>query len=1033
MKILGPLLLALAPVLTAAVAGSKPVDFNRDIRPILSDNCFACHGPDETRRMAQVRLDTPEGARAVVVPGDSSKSRIYARISHADPKRRMPPPAFGHTLTDKQVELVKNWIDSGAAYQTHWAYTAPKRVDPPPVKQAKWVRNPIDGFILARLEKEGLRPSAEADRVTLLRRLSFDLTGLPPTPSEVDSFVKDKAPDAYEKQVDRLLASAHYGERMAMQWLDLARYADTHGYHIDSHRDMWVWRDWVIKAFNGNMPFDRFTEEQLAGDLMPNATLDQRVASGFNRNHMINYEGGAIPEEYHVEYVADRAETTSTVWLATTMTCARCHDHKYDPIKQSDYYKLFAFFNNVKEKGLDGRDGNAEPFLQLPDDRQKQVLDDLTARMAAFEKELPAKVVDASLGAWEKQQTLDFAGPSSLRSGLLAHYEMDGTLSDSSGNYLHGRVSRGDALLLQAPIGKVVDFPADSYAQLGNVKLGSNFTIASWFSQNHHEPQTVLRKGGQFEVWYDASEPLPHLRRGAHLHVELPGLHVRTRDRLVQRDYYHVVLHCSPSALNIRINGEPVPTVVEPVSNLSGTGGVEVGIAKVREGRNGFRGRLADLRFYDRALTEDEIRYLSIRHRVASLLAIDSSKRTKEQKEKLRDYFLTWQAPEEMRAAYTGMQKLKAAKAALDDEIPNTMVMSELDKTRETFLLARGDYRNQKDKVTPNVPAVLPPLEAGVPANRLALARWLVNGQNPLTARVAINRYWQNYFGLGLVKTSENFGSQGEPPSHPELLDWLATEFVRTGWDVKGMQRLIVTSATYRQSSKATPALLERDPENRLLARMSRFRLSAETVRDNALAVSGLINRKIGGKSVYPYQPPGIWEEIARGEIFSAQVYRQSHGEDLYRRSMYTFWKRTAPPASLSTFDAPDREKCVSRRSVTNTPLQALVLMNDPTYLEASRVLAQRVLAEGGTDATKRIQFAFRSATGRLPQPRELKVLQALAAKQKAIYAADPKAAADLLQAGEAPVDKRWKPEELAAWSNVASVILNLDEAMTKE
>jgi hypothetical protein len=566
--------------------------------------------------------------------------------------------------------------------------------------------------------------------------------------------------------------------------------------------------------------------------------------------------------------------------------------------------------------------------------------------------------------------------------------------------------------------------------------LGNNYSIAAWLVQGHHEPQTILQQAGRLSVWWDASEPMPHLRRGAHLHVETPGVHLRTRDRLVQTEQYHVaILHSQAGGVTIRINGQAVPVVREAESAIkSGDAGtLAIGQEKDSEVRNGFRGRIADLRIYTRVLDESELRYLAVDHRVPHMLTIAVKQRPKELTRRLREHYLAHVAPVETKSAWADLQQLREQKARLDDAIPNTMVMSEMDTPRDTFVLGRGDYRNHGEKVTPNVPAVLPPLAASAKPDRLALAQWLVDPQHPLTARVAVNRYWQNYFGIGLVKSSENFGTQGDPPSHPELLDWLATEFQRTGWDVKAMQRLIVTSATYRQSSKATPALTERDPENRLLARMSRFRLSAELVRDNALAVSGLLNSKIGGPSAYPYQPPGIWEEISRGEIFSAQIYKESKGEDLYRRGMYWFWKRTAPPASLSTFDAPDREKCVVRRSVTNTPLQALVLLNDPTYIEASRVLAQNVLREAGGNSSKRLALAFRRVTGRVPDAREAKVLGELAAKQIARYARDPKAAKALVTIGESPVDSAIPVAELAAWTNVATVLLNMDEAITKE
>ncbi len=1030
------LLIAGLPALIAADA--KGVDFNRDIRPILSDNCFACHGPDEGKRMAGIRLDTKEGALAALTPGRPETSRLYLRVAHADPKQRMPPLSTGRTLNTQQVELIQKWIAGGAEWKIHWSYEKPERRELPAVKNKRWARNAIDNFVLATLEKENLPPSAEADRVTLLRRLSLDLTGLPPTPAEVDLFAKDKSANAYEKQVERLLASPHYGERMAMPWLDVARYADTHGFHIDSHRDMWPWRDWVIRAFNSNMPFDRFTVEQLAGDLLPNATVDQKIASGFNRNHMINYEGGAIPDEYLVEYVADRSETTSTVWMAMTMTCARCHDHKYDPIKQKDYYRMFAFFNSVKEKGLDGRDGNADPLLRLPSGEQQKRLDDLTARIKTRDAELTDEKVKPALEQWEKQRLalLNYAAPAGLREGLLAHYEMDGTVNDHSGAYRHGLVLRGEPAMVLTSVGKATLFPTTSRVALGKMEFGDEYSIAAWLVQGHHEPQTVLQQAGRLSVWWDASEPLPHLRQGAHLHVETPGAHVRTRDRLVQAEQYHVaILHSQAGGVTIRINGQPVPVVREAESSVKrGEPGVlAIGEEKDTDQRNGFRGRIADLRIYSRLLAENELRYLAVDHRLAHMLTVPVKLRPKELTQRLREHYLAHVAPAETKAAWADLKQLREQKAQLDDAIPNTMVMSEMEKPRETFVLTRGDYRNHGETVTPNVPAVLPPLAANAKPDRLALANWLVDPQHPLTARVAVNRYWQNYFGIGLVKSSENFGTQGDAPSHPELLDWLATEFQRTGWDVKAMQRFIVTSATYRQSSKTTAALTERDPENRLLARMSRFRLSAELVRDNALAISGLLNRKIGGQSSYPYQPPGIWEEISRGEIFSAQVYKESKGEDLYRRGMYWFWKRTAPPASLSTFDAPDREKCVVRRSVTNTPLQALTLLNDPTYIEASRVLAQNVLREAGTDPSKRLTLAFRRVTGRVPDTREAKVLSDLAAKQMARYARDPKGALALVSIGETPVDKALPAAELAAWTNVATVLLNMDEAITKE
>ncbi len=785
------------------------IDFDKQVRPILSENCFQCHGPDESQRKAKLRLDSRKGAFGelrgggfAIVPGKPSASKVIERITADDPSERMPPARTNKTLSKQQIDLLRTWIEQGAPYADHWAFVAPKRPNLPQVKMKNWVRNGIDYFILDRLEKEGLKPSPEADPATLIRRLTLDLTGLPPTPTEVDEFVQNCASAnrqansasripqaAIEQLVDRLLASPHFGERLAVDWLDAARFADTHGYHIDAGRDMTPWRDWVIHAFNSNLPFDQFTIEQLAGDLLPNATISQKIASGFNRNHMINFEGGAIPEEYHNAYIVDRVNTTGTVWLGLTVMCAQCHDHKYDPITQKEFYQLYAFFHNVPENGLDGSKGNAAPLLPVPTEEQK---------------------------------------------------------------------------------GKLADF-----------------------------------------------------------------------DRQIQE-------------LEKRLGGQ------------------------------------------------------------------------------------------DGNAAKTQLAKVKENKAAFEKTLPSTMVMRELPQPRETYMLLRGQYDKKGAKVTAGVPAFLPPLPKGAPANRLGLARWLVSPEQPLTSRVIVNRYWQMIFGTGLVKSVEDFGSQSDPPSHPELLDWLAVEFMNPEsgfrnpdsrpWDVKALIRKLVTSATYRQSSAVTKELLAKDADNRLYARGPRYRLQAEFIRDQALAISGLLNPEIGGRSVSPYQPAGLWRELTErtdSKNWTAQFFVQSKGRDLYRRTMYTFWKRTSPPPQLITFDAPDRETCTVRRGRTNTPLQALILMNDPTYVEASRKLAERLLREAKT-TDERIALAFRLAMARLPSERETAVLRGVYTQQLARYRADPPAAAKLLAVGEAPRDHDLPAEEVAAWSVVANVILNVDEVVTK-
>jgi mono/diheme cytochrome c family protein len=1092
-------LLVLGAPLARAETGqaAKRIDYNRSIRPIFSDTCFACHGPDAETRMANLRLDTKDGGafeerdgHRLIVPGDSASSRLFQKINSKDDAERMPPPTSGMKLTEKQIELIKQWIDEGAKWESHWAFEPPQRLAQPVVKQKEWVRNPIDSFVLARLEQEGLKPAHEADKVTLLRRLTLDLTGLPPTPQEVDSYLADRSSDAYEKRVDQLLASPHYGERMAQFWLDLARYSDTHGYHIDSERNMWPWRDWVIRAFNRNMPFDEFTIEQIAGDLLPNATLDQKVATGFNRNHMINYEGGAIPEEYQNEYVVDRVEATSTAWMALTMGCARCHDHKYDPVSQKDFYRFYAFFNNIPEKGLDGFFGNADPVVQLPTPEQASTLDELKTKIAHVKDQLPEKDVSASEASWTKTALETIPRPPN--DGLVAHYEFDGHLADTAGGHHHGRTVRGEVTFGMGQVAKDAEFNGETDLVLGDVgdfDRDQPFSIAAWINQGgglEHVGRTIIQKMDAtpaqtgYEISHDQAQSVGDMQRGSYWFVRLvhqwpdSAIQLRTKRRLKSpfndSGWRHLVVNYDgsgkASGLRVYNNGklEEMEVIKDYLTgSFRNSSPLEIGGNQIG---NPFKGFMDDLRLYKRQLSEQEIEQLDIHEPIRALLGVpskacadagaaadddDSGKdplylqtlvddkifkaknQCKAERTKLREYYLTWAAPQNVRQLQAQLKDLEKEKTDLEKKIPTSMVMKEMETPRETYILKRGDYRGKTEKVTSGTPSVLPPLPKGTPPSRLALARWLVRPDHPLTSRVAVNRFWQLYFGLGLVKTAENFGSQGESPSNPQLLDWLATEFIRTGWDVKGMQKLIVTSATYRQSSAVSKEMIEKDPENRLLAHGPRFRLSAEAVRDNALAVSGLLNPEIGGRSVYPYQPKGLWEEMAIGEVFTAQSYSPSHGKDLYRRSLYTFWKRTVPPPSMATFDAPDREKCTARRLLTNTPLQALVLMNDPTYVEAARALASRTLEEVNGNSAKRIRYAFRLATAREPEPQEVKILEQQAQQELARYRHNRAEAEKLIKVGESPIDPKLKPAELAAWTMVASTILNLDETMTKE
>jgi len=1049
----------------------RPVSFNLDVRPILAENCFACHGPDEGTRKTRFHFDTRDAAfskAGIIVPGHAAKSELVQRITHTDPDEQMPPPDSGYKLTAGQVQILRRWIDEGAKWDSHWAFIAPKRPEPPAVREAQWVRNPIDRFILARLEREGLKPSPEADKVTLLRRVSYDLTGLPPTPAEVDAFVADRSPDAYEKRVDALLQSPRYGERMAIPWLDTARYADTHGYHIDSHRDMWHWRDWVINAFNRNLPFDRFTIEQLAGDLLPDATVDQQIATGFNRNHMINFEGGAIPEEYQVEYVIDRVEATSTTFMGLTMGCARCHSHKFDPISHKEFYQFYAFFNSVPEQGLDGRLGNARPVLPLPSADQKARLTEVEALIKTRETALADAIVAPLQDEWEK--TVAHRVQPIAADALTAHYELDGSLADISGKYQHGRTVGGDPTFEGGTVGRAVSFDGDTHVSFGNVgdfdpSTGSGsprassrgdgtdaFSLAVWLRPrgNQNQPLTVFQKLSDADErrgyeWRIDGVTLSGIQRYAgHLTVVLASdarkgaIEVRTRERLRLDEWRHVTLTYDGSgkAAGVRLYDNGVRLDTRTLRDtLAGSMRTDapLQLGDKTLGKPSFRGHVDDLRLYNRVLTPVEIDELVIHHPARVIMSGVGGKRSTGDAQRVRDYFLTHAAPEELRTFHRDLKGLRRLKEDLEKTIPTTMVMAEMKKPRDTFVLARGDYRNQTDKVQPGVLSVLPPLPKDAPPNRLTLAKWLVSPDHPLTARVAVNRFWQMYFGYGITKTQEDFGVRGEPPVHPELLDWLATEFVRTGWDMRAMQRLIVTSATYRQSSRVTPSLFEKDPENRLLARGPRLRLPAEMIRDTALAAGGLLNGEIGGPSVYPYQPAGVWEEMAFGAGYSAQSYRQSHGKDLYRRGLYTVWKRTAPLPSFAIFDAPDREKCAARRPQTTTPLQALVLLNDPTYVEAARALAQRTLLEGGKDVDDRLNYAFRLATVRKPTRRERGVLRALLDQRLAAFRRDAQAARKLVGVGESRRDRRVDPSELAAWTTVASVVLNLDETITKE
>lgn len=1016
-----PLRITSAVLLTAAALFAQDqVSFNRDIRPILSDKCFGCHGPDATARKIRLRLDSEEAAKAdlgggkrAIVENSPDGSELIRRITATNAAMRMPPASSGMHLTDREISLLRNWVAQGAKWQKHWAFLKPERPATPKVIADSWVRNPIDAFVLARLEREGLKPAPEASKTTLIRRASLDLTGLPPTPEEVDAFLQDRAPDAYEKVVDRLLASPRFGERMAIRWLDVSRYADTNGYQTDAERYMWRWRDWVIDAFNANMPFDKFTLEQIAGDLLPNATLDQKIATGFNRNHRGNSEGGIVPEEYLAEYAVDRVETMSTVFLGLTVGCARCHNHKYDPITQREFYQLYAYFNNIPELGRYLKFGNTPPHVKAPTREQQakmHVLDRAVESMERAFADLAPKIQTAQK-SWER--TLRPGANWFPERDLAAEFSLD----DAEAEGVIGKGARFDG-------SRVVNG-----GDKGSFGFYDKFTAAAWIRPEAAGGPIVTRAEDKVD-----GEGWGLYLLNNRLQVNLikrkldDSIRVQTKQPLPVGSWHHVAMSYDGSRMatgvRIYVDGKPqeLEILLDAINQDFKT------TEPLRIGGGGgfgppFSGSIDEVRVYARALPADEIAILASPRDLAEIAR--STSRTAAEEQKLRLAFLESAAPPQIRTVWNKQELVRREREAFIENVQTVMVMEENPQPADTFLLIRGSYDRPGEKVSRGVPAALPSLPEHAKNDRLALARWLVDPSNPLTARVTVNRFWQMYFGTGIVKTVEDFGSQGEWPSHPELLDWLATEFIASGWDVKRLQKLILTSATYRQASKANPELVARDPENRLLARGPRVRLPAEAVRDQALFVSGLLVEKIGGPSVKPYQPAGLWSELGDKD------YERDHGEGLYRRSLYTFWKRTAPPPFMANFDSAMRESCTVRESRTNTPLQALNLMNDVQFVEAARKLAERVISESAP--AKRLDRAFRLVLSRSPTQVELEKLTSALAFYKDHFSSRPKDAEELIGVGDSPRNIKIPAAELAAWTSICSALLNLDEAVTKE
>jgi len=1043
-------LISASPLLPAA----DKIDFNRDIRPILSSNCFICHGPDAADRKAGLRLDTREGAFRIndgvraINPDQLSDSEFLHRIASDDEDEVMPPPDSHKVLSSEQKSLLKQWILSGAEYKDHWAFLPPVKGNVPPDNTKGKINNPVDAFILKRLAEAGLAQSAEADRRTLIRRVTYDLTGLPPLPEDVEAFVNDKSPHAYEKVVDRLLGMERYGERMALAWMDAARYGDSSVMHADGPRDMWAWRDWVIDAYNSNMPFDRFTTEQLAGDLMPDATISQRVASGFNRNHATSDEGGAFAEELRVEYVVDRVKTTANVWMGLTMECAQCHDHKYDPISQREYYQMFAYFNNTTDPGMQTRGGNQSPVVNVPPREQAGKLAGLRKEIEASDKKLDEykrsavpeyvkwlRVAQKSVGnALPEPVGLTHFFPLDERGGKQIKASVGGGVGQIGGRVYPAKRGDGGGLRFD---GKT----AVTFGSWPPRERNQAFTFAAWLKVPGNGNGSVIARMDVGQAYRGYDFWLQNRAVGTHIVSSWPNnaLKVVSAQPLAadKWQYVAVVYDGSSKAAGVKIfiDGKLVGNKVEQDSlkdSIVTQTPFKIGS---RSSQGNYNGEVDELRIYNRALSEAEIQRLG-GDPIKGLLATPAAKRTQEQKMALLEHYLSSQDKNYQQLVSAHGKLLAEESGIKSQKTTSVMVMQDnaVNKTRKTYILDRGAYDQPIKEgpdavVNPGVPAALPSLAEGTASNRLGLAQWLTSGKNPLTARVAVNRYWALLFGRGLVKSVDDLGNQGSPPSHPELLDWLAVDFVESGWDVKRMLKQIALSATYRQASRLTPQLAKADPENILLARSPRFRLQGEFIRDTALDLSGLLVTTIGGPSVKPYQPPNIWNEVS---LNGGLRYKRDNGEKLYRRSMYTYWKRSAPMPNMLIFDAPTREKCMIQRPITNTPLQALVTLNDPQFVEAARAFAQRLIKEGGKDTATRINYGFKLALSRPATQPELQVIERVLGDQLTRFRNDPDKAKEFLAVGETARDETIDPVDHAAWMVVGQLLLNMDETLTR-
>jgi hypothetical protein len=1037
----------------------EKLDYNQHVKPILSDKCFACHGPDKAKQKAGLRLDHAEAALAslpenpgkvAIKPGNLSNSEVFHRIISTDPEYVMPTKDSHLSLSAREKAVLIKWIQDGAEFKPHWAFVKPEEPEVPEVKKADWTVNPIDHFILKNLEEEKLSPSPQAEKEILLRRLSLDLTGLPPTLAETDAFVKDQSPNAYEKEVDRLLASPHYGEKMAVDWLDLARFADSHGYTVDRLRDMSPYRDWVIGAFNKNMHYDQFIHWQLAGDLMPRPTKDMIIATAFNRNHQQNMEGGVIEEEFQAEYVVDRTNTFGDAFLGLSVACAKCHDHKYDPISQKNYYELFSFFNNVKEAGqISWNDALPTPTLMLPTAEQEKMLLFINSKIKKQEETIAQVQHSAET---DFNQWLNAGGYKNLaketlpKTGLTASFSFDNeTLNNAVNPKQAGVMKRESGQPGGQPVfenhgkGKNMLFDGDIFldlAQTGVFRKSEPFSIGIQILIPKALKEGVILHKSQAERLYNF--------RGYHLYLkddrlELNMAHTAPSNAITRiskkgvprGQWAHFTItydgSSKASGFKLYLNGKEMEmetTMDQLTKDILFSSSNEPGLQIGAWWRGlGFKdGKADDIVVYNRELTPFEIQVLAGTNSWNQITSKNPASLSKEETDILRAYYLS-AVDKEMIKSRMELQQVRTALADSTEGIMELMVMQEMPKPKQAYIFGRGNYDAPGEKVFPNTPSSILPFPKNLPKNRLGLAQWLTNKDNPLTARVEVNRLWQNFFGTGLVKTTEDFGNQGEMPSHPELLDWLAVTFIKSGWDIKNLNKLIVMSAAYRQDSRATKAAREKDPENRFYAHGPSNRMTAEMIRDNALFASGLLNKKIGGKSVKPYQPEGLWS-------INNTRYSPDSGDAVYRRSLYVIVKRSVPNPTLSTFDATSRSYCVVRRQKTNTPLQALVTLNDPTFTESMKVMGEQMAKI--SDPKTAIVTAYRKLAGRIPTPKEVDLLLSLREKQLDKFRKNPEKAEGWLNAGQYVLDKKLDFPLVAANSVVASTILNSDATLTK-